>query len=226
MRKARLFIIGLLATVLLAGCQKKNTFTDSDKVDQKHIFQFYKAIYDAGSGKMAVTAVFHMNHRSGEKLHLTEPSKVIVNGQEMEINDQGDYTSSIGKYIQTLPFEYTNNNSQQFKNSIITNTIAFKQENITLNKNKTTHIAIKAEPFMESESVSCTLTKKDETVELDFDFENGRLTVTPDMLDPVQPGEYTARLVRKNYSSRLKGLDRGGEWESQYVSPSKKITIE
>ena len=226
MMKARRLAIVLLAATLFAGCHKSVTLTDSDKVDQNNIFQLYKAKCDAESGKMEVTAVFRLDHRSGEQLRLTEPSKVTVNGQEMELNDQGEYTRSIGKYQQLLPFEYTNNNRQQFKNTIITNTIAFNQDNITLNKNKTNHVTVKAEPFEESESVSCMLTKGDETVEIDFDFENGRLTITPDMLEPVQTGEYTARLVRKNYGYQLKALDRGGEWESQYVSPSKKITIQ
>ena len=224
--KARRLLFGLLALAMLAGCQKKPSFTDSDKVDQNHIFQLYKTSYDAESGKTNVTAVFRMNHQSGEKLHLTDPSKVTVNGQVMEINDQGEYTSNIGKYLKVLPFEYTNNDRQQFKNSIITNTIAFNQENISLSKNSTTRIAIKAEPFEESESVSCMFTKDNETVEIDLNFENRWLTVTPDELEPLQAGEYTARLVRKNYSSQLKSMDRGGEWESQYISPSKKITIQ
>ena len=224
--KTRLFLIELLALLLLTGCHKKPSFTDSDKVNQNKIFQFYKASYDAESGKMNVTVMFRVDHRSGEKLHLSDPSKVTVNGQVMEINEQGDYTCSIGKYLKVLPFEYTNNDNQQFKNSITTNTIAFNQENITLSKTNTTRVKIKADPFEDSESVSCTFTKDNETVEIDLNFANGWITVTPDELEPLQTGEYTARLVRKNYSSQLQALDRGGEWESQYVSPSKKITIQ
>ena len=215
-----------MALLLLTGCHKKPSFTDSDKVNQNKIFQFYKASYDAESGKMNVTVMFRVDHRSGEKLHLSDPSKVTVNGQVMEINEQGDYTCSIGKYLKVLPFEYTNNDNQQFKNSITTNTIAFNQENITLSKTNTTRVKIKADPFEDSESVSCTFTKDNETVEIDLNFANGWITVTPDELEPLQTGEYTARLVRKNYSSQLQALDRGGEWESQYVSPSKKITIQ
>ena len=81
-------------------------------------------------------------------------------------------------------------------------------------------------PFEENESVSCSLTKGNETVEIDLDFENGRLIVNPEVLEAVQPGTYTARLSRKNYSQQLKSLDRGGEWESQYVSKSKNISIQ
>ena len=226
MMKVKQLVIGLLSVLLFAGCHKGVNLTDSDKVEQGRIFQFYKAKCDAENGKMEVTAVFRLDHRSGEQLRLTDPSKVTVNGQEMEMNDKGEYTFSIGKYQQVIPFEYTNNNRQQFKNSIITNTIAFNQENITLSKSKTNHVAIKAEPFEDSESVSCMLTKDNETVEIDFDFENGRLTIMPEILEPMQAGEYTARLVRKNYGYQLNALERGGEWESQYVSPSKKITIQ
>lgn len=226
MKKARLLIIGLLAIALLAGCQKKNTFTDSDKVDQNHIFQLYQVKYDAESGKMTAKAVYRLDHRSGKQLRLTTPSQVTVNGEKMEFNDQGEYVYTAGKHQQTTSFVYTNNDKKQFKNSIITNTIAFNQENITFSLDKTTRVAIKAEPFEDSESVSCLLTKGKETVEIDLDFENGRLIVNPEVIESVQPGTYTARLARKNYSQQLKSLDRGGEWESQYVSKSKTITIQ
>ena len=218
--------IGLLAAALLSGCHKSVTLTDSDKVDQNHIFQLYQVKYDANDGNLTTKAVFHIDHRSGNQLRLTEPSKVTVNGQEMELNEQGEYVWNSPKHLQITPFEYVNNNKQLFKNSVITNTIAFNQENITLNKNKTTQVTVKAEPFEESESVSCTLTKDGETVEIDLDFENGRLIVSPEVLEPVQSGSYTARLVRKNYSQQLKSLDRGGEWESQYISTSKTITVQ
>ena len=218
--------IGLLAAALLSGCHKSVTLTDSDKVDQNHIFQLYQVKYDANDGNLTTKAVFHIDHRSGNQLRLTEPSKVTVNGQEMELNEQGEYVWNSPKHLQITPFEYVNNNKPLFKNSVITNTIAFNQENITLNKNKTTQVTVKAEPFEESESVSCTLTKDGETVEIDLDFENGRLIVSPEVLEPVQSGSYTARLVRKNYSQQLKSLDRGGEWESQYISTSKTITVQ
>ena len=224
--KTRLFAIVLLAASLLSGCHKSINLTNSDKVNQNPIFQLYQVKYDANEGNLTTKAVFHIDHRSGNQLRLTEPSKVTVNGQEMELNEQGEYVWNSPKHLQITPFEYVNNNKQLFKNSVITNTIAFNQENITLNKNKTTQVTVKAEPFEESESVSCTLTKDGETVEIDLDFENGRLIVSPEVLEPVQPGSYTARLVRKNYSQQLKSLDRGGEWESQYVSTSKTITVQ
>lgn len=224
--KTRLFAIVLLAASLLSGCHKSIDLTNSDKVNQNHIFQLYQVKYDANEGNLTTKAVFHIDHRSGNQLRLTEPSKVTVNGQEMELNEQGEYVWNNPKHLQITPFEYVNNNKQLFKNSVITNTIAFNQENITLNKNKTTQVTVKAEPFEESESVSCTLNKDGETVEIDLDFENGRLIVSPEVLEPVQPGSYTARLVRKNYSQQLKSLDRGGEWESQYVSTSKTITVQ
>ena len=224
--KTRLLAIVTLAASLLSGCHKSINLTNSDKVDQHHIFQLYQVKYDAGEGDLTAKAVFHLDHRSGSQLRLTEPSQVTVNGQEMELNEQGEYVWHNQKHSQITSFEYINNDKQLFRNSVVTNTIAFNQENITLNKNKTTQVTVKAEPFEESESVSCTLTKDGETVEIDLDFENGRLIVSPEMLEPVQSGSYTARLVRKNYSQQLKSLDRGGEWESQYVSTSKTITVQ
>ena len=211
---------------MLAGCHKSPQFTQSDKVDQNHIFQFYKVQYDAEGEKMTATAVFHIDHRSGECIQLTEPSKVTVNGQELAFNEKGEYTRSIGSYQQVTPFAYTNNDNKQFNNSIITNSIAFNQDNITLNRTKDTRIAIKAEPFTESESVSCMLKNGNETVEIGLSIENGKLIVPSEALDAVQPGTYTARLVRRNYNQQLKSLDRGGEWESQFVSKSKNITIQ
>ena len=226
MMRKRLLAIGLLAAALLSGCHKSVTLTDSDKVKQNHIFQLYQVKYDAESGEMTAKAVFRLDHRSGEQLRLTDPSQVTANGKVLDINDKGEYVHSSRKHQQTTSFVYTNNDKQQFKNSVITNTIAFSQENITLSKDKVSRVAIKAEPFEENESVSCSLTKGDETVEIDLDFENGRLIVNPEVLEAMQPGTYTARLSRKNYSQQLKSLDRGGEWESQYVSKSKNISIQ
>lgn len=226
MMRKRLLAIGLLAVTLLSGCHKGVTLTDSDKVNQNYIFQLYQVKYDAESGEMTAKAVFRLDHRSGEQLRLTSPSQVTANGKVLDLNDQGEYVYSAEKHQQTTSYVYTNNDQQQFKNSVITNTIAFSQENITLHKDKVTRVAIKAEPFEENESVSCTLTKDGETVEIDLDFENGRLIVSPEMLETVQPGSYSARLVRNNYSQQLKSLDRGGEWESQYVSTSKTITVQ
>ena len=134
MMRRRLLAIGLLAVTLLAGCNKGVNLTDSDKVDQNHIFQLYQVKYDAGNGEMTAKAIFHLDHRSGEQLRLTTPSEVTANGKVLDLNGQGEYVYSAEKHQQTTSFVYTNNDKKQFKNSVITNTIAFNQENITLNR--------------------------------------------------------------------------------------------
>lgn len=223
--KKKLFVISLVAASVLAGCHKGPKLTDSDKVDQNNILQLYSAAYDADKDAMTATATFRIDHRSGDLLRLTDDSKVTVNGDEMEMGDEGAYTRNLNKFGKKTKFNYTNNKGESFANELITNTIEFNQENITLSKTTRSAIVIKAEPFTDFESVSCMLTKGDENVEIDLGFEDGRLIVEPDMLASVQAGTYDARLVRKNYSDKVNALDRGGLWESKYISKSKKITI-
>lgn len=226
MKRNLLAISLLLSATLFAGCHKGPDLTDSDKVDQDNIFQQYATVYDADAQKMTATATFRLDQPSGKLLRLVGDSKVEVNGSSMEMNDEGSYEAALDKFGQKTDFTYVNNNKETFNNKLITNTIEFNQETITLSKSAKVTFAIKAEPFEDEETVSCQLTKDGETVEVEVAVEAGRVIVEPDFLEGVQPGSYTARLIRTGYSDNVNAKVRGGIWESKYISKSKKITIQ
>lgn len=226
MKRKLLAISLLLAASLFAGCHKGPELTDSDKVNQDNIFQQYATIYDADAQKMTATATFHLDQPSGQLLRLVDDSKVESGSKEMEMNDEGSYEFMSDKYAQETEFVYVNNNKETFNNKLITNTIEFNQETIKLSKSAKVTFSIKAEPFEDTETVSCQLSRGDETVEVEVAVEAGRVVVESDFLESVQPGSYSARLIRKNYSDKVNAKDRGGVWESKYISKSKKITIQ
>lgn len=225
--KRSLFAISLLLTAFLfVGCRKGLELTDSDKVNQDNIFQQYAAVYDADAQKMTATATFRLDQPSGKLLRLVSDSKVEVAGEKMEMNDEGKYEFAFDQFGRKTQFTYVNNNKETFNNELITNTIEFNQETIVLSKSAKVTFAIKAEAFEDTETVSCQLAGDGETVEVEVAVENGRIVVEPDFLEAIQPGTYTARLIRKGYSNRVNAKSRGGVWESKYISKSKKITIQ
>ncbi|MCQ2280725.1 MAG: hypothetical protein MJZ49_08010 [Bacteroidales bacterium] len=226
MKRNILAISLLLMAILFTGCHKGIELTGSDKVNQDNIFQQYATVYDADAQKMTAIATFRLDQPSGKLLRLVSGSKVEVAGQKMEMNDEGKYEFSFEQFGRKTHFTYVNNNKETFNNELITNTIEFNQETIALSKSDKVTFAIKAEAFEDAETVSCQLSSDGETVEVEVAVEAGRIVVEPDFLETIQPGTYTARLIRKGYSNRVNAKARGGVWESKYISKSKKITIQ
>ncbi|MCR5114551.1 MAG: hypothetical protein K6A95_02590 [Bacteroidales bacterium] len=222
----KLFFLALLAALLLAGCHKGPKLIDSDMVPQENIFQLYTVTYDAQKQEMSATATFRIDHRSGQLLKLTADADVTADGHAMKLNKEGAYTCELDQYKQKIPFIYTNNSQAKFKNVVITNSIEFSSEAVTLSKEKGGTISVKAEPFEEGESVSCILSRGDDVVEFDLEQGNGSVAASPESLESVAAGTYDAQLVRKGYSDKVNALDRGGLWETKYISKTKKITIQ
>ena len=225
--KYRILVISLLViSCLCSGCKKKIPLLQSENVAQNKIFQLYQASYNAENQKFTLNASFHVDLSTGDLIELSEPSLVKCNGSTLSIDDKGDYVYS-GKFQQKLPVVYINNEQNTYKNELITNTIEFSQNNITLSPTAVSSFKIKAEPFMEEESVSIRLTNaKNKTFEFNIEPTNYSLSIYPEDLTDIPAGSYKATLIRKYQSNKLNGSDRGGIWKSEYVSKSKTITIQ
>ena len=74
--------MGLFAAVMLASCASNET-ADSDDVKQSEIHQAYTITYNAAEKELKATASFRFGGPNGTTLHLVEPSKITLDGEEM-----------------------------------------------------------------------------------------------------------------------------------------------
>lgn len=224
--KHRILVISLLiVSCLCCGCKKKIPLLQSREVEQNTIFQHYQASYNAESQKLTLKASFHVDLSSGTIIELSDSSHVKCNGTTLSIDDNGNYVYT-GKYQTKLPIVYVDNDLNTYSNELITNTIEFNQDNISLSTSEVSTFKIKAEPFVEEESVSLRLVSGKSDFEFNIEPTDNSLSVYPEDLTDIPAGTYKANLVRKYQSNQVSGSDRGGIWESEYVSKTKTITIQ
>lgn len=232
MKHKSVFLITLFAILLFAvGCKKKVSYVNSEKVVQENIFQYYKVSYQSESKQFTVKAVFTVDHQTGDIIRLTDNSKVLFNNDELSVTINETECLYEKKYDGELPatllFNYTNNNDSTFTNKLILRPFEIKQENIILQKGEENAISFSGMEFGPLESVVCQLMQEGkETIEIEVSPEEKEIIIYREFLDGIQPGNYTGYFIRKNYENDIQAMDRGGLWETEYISTKKQIKIQ
>jgi len=82
MNKSLLFVIAILAAT--PACKSKDTI-DSEDVNEAKIHRTYSVKFSAISGNLDLTAEFRVGGDTGTTVKLSDPAKVTVDGQTMEV---------------------------------------------------------------------------------------------------------------------------------------------
>lgn len=230
--KHKLLIISILvaSALLCTACKKKVSYLQSKDAKQENIFQYYKVSYNANDKQLTAMASFTMDNQTGEAIKLTDDSQVLFNDQTMDMNineTKCSYQLSItGECPQQICFKYINNDDSTFLNQLKISKLVVKNTNFTIQREQGIVIPFTGPKLEQFESVVCRLSNTNsEAVEIETSVEDNRIIIYPEFLDGVQSGTYTGFFVRKNYCMDISAMDRGGFWESEYISTKNQITI-
>lgn len=225
-------VIPLLIAFLALSCQT-DQYLKSDQVEQRLIFQFYEASYDAENEFLSVVASFRENNPTGTTLELTKESRILLNGQTMKgtYSDEEGYLYRMeikGPLPDNLTFLYHNNDSKEFQNRISISSFELKDiTTLTIHKKRGAVIPFAGKRFTDDETLYCHFYRNGdviETIELPV-YSGSTVSISPDALSIITPGKYECRFSRIGYSSDVTSMDRGGQYETEYISKKIKINI-
>ncbi|MBN2778919.1 MAG: hypothetical protein JXR36_14875 [Bacteroidales bacterium] len=118
-----------VAIIFMYSCASSE-IADSKDVNQAKIYQAYWVNYDAGeNSNYNVEAQFRFGGAQGTTLRLSEPSKVTVNGQEMDEKSdmlRGCYYRTQISDKSEFNFLFMDTEEKEYKNKCIINSIDFE----------------------------------------------------------------------------------------------------
>ena len=217
---------------VMTACHSVKT-TSSDDVEQRLIFQQYFVKYDANEELLTATAKFALNNNSGEQLRLSRKSSVDFNGEDLEAMEAGDaffyqWEDNVD-FPKEFVFTYQNDDKRNFTNAVVLSKFELKDKKCQLSKAGLNELAFSGKAFTDSETLECVILQEGA-----FD-DKSACSIFPVILDAstiringedltLAAGEYEMYFIRRNSSTDIKAMDRGGLWESEY--DSKKISVE
>ncbi len=229
--KSFIFSITAIA-ILFVSCQSDN-YTLSDQVEQRLVFQQYHISYDANTELLHATARFSLNNPTGITLKLAKKSRINWNNEELSGKSTTDdgYIYTLNKkipYPEKSTFEYINNDGKIFSNEPY---IPFFEINesgtISIDREKGAVLSYTGKKFREEELLFCSLFQNNELVStFEPDIPEGKtITISTNVLYNLKPGNYTCRFTRSYSSSDIRALDRGGWYDSEYLSKTTDLKI-
>ena len=226
------FIFLFTGIVLLTSCHS-DKYIKSDQIEQRIIFQLYSASYDAEKETLSILVTFKENNPTGTTIELTKQSSVSFNGEKLSggFSEKEEYAYTIkktGKLPSNLLFQYQNNDGKNFDNTLTINSFELKDVNsLTINKNQGAWMPFAGKSFFDDEALSLILFQNEEQIEtLEIPIPSGKqISISPELLDHIALGTYSGQFSRTFYSSDVKSMDRGGWYETEYISKKIKINI-
>lgn len=230
--RIQIFLLPILLLFSFISCQKKE-YTDSDKVEQRLIFQHYTLTYDQHTGTFSATAGFTLNNLSGTSLMLTKRSNISLNDilLESKITASGSCHYPFEKkmdFPKTSVFKYVNHDGEMFENKIKLSLFELKDPLPTrISKSAGIHSSFEGDLFEEDELLFCHFYQNEELIyTLSLESPSGRsFSIFPIDLEEVASGDYAIQFLRNYESSDVESMDRGGWCERTYLSKMYNITI-
>lgn len=217
---------------MLSGCQSVER-EKSNHVEQRLIFPQYTVSYDAELENLTASAQFNLNNSVGTLIQLSSKSEIFFNQKKLKLVEDKDnkrifYSIKSDDMLpKKLIFEYTNDDKSTFINKVYMNSFVVKEKNIRINKQKGVIIPFFGKRFSSDETLECIMTTTNNTIISNFspDLNAERKTVflSPSIFSNLNNGEYMLYFVRRQSSTQVFAMDRGGYWETEYFS--KKIAI-
>jgi hypothetical protein len=230
--KSHLFIYIFTSLIfIISSCQSVER-EKSNQVEQRLIFPQYTVSYDAESGNLTATAQFNLNNSAGSLIQLSSKSEVLFNQKKLKLiedkeNQKIFYSIKSDEILpKKLIFEYTNDIKNTFINKVYINPIVIRGKDIKINKQEGVVIPFIGETFSLDETLDCIITANNTIISNfspDINSERKIIFLSPSNLANINNGEYTLHFVRRQSSTQVFAMDRGGYWETEYFS--KKISI-
>ncbi|MCQ2285596.1 MAG: hypothetical protein MJZ76_01825 [Bacteroidales bacterium] len=227
-------IASAILVLVLASCGSVKTTSSAD-IEQRIIFPQYFVHYDAADGALIATAKFNENNSVGSAIKLSGSSRVSFNEEELksETNKKEKSYAYVLRKETDFPkdfiFTYVNNDEQTFSNVIHIMKFEPQKSDLTMSKTGSCRILYNGPECTENETIECVIyhaDAEDGQTEIPCyqDTENAHaIVILGEDLDLAE-GKYEMQFIRRNSSSEVAAMDRGGIWESEYFS--KKIAVD
>lgn len=214
----KFFVLACVA--LLSACASTDSST-SNNVNQDEIWQSYWVEYVESSETILAGCTFRFGGSTGTTLQLTEPSKVLFEGNEM------DFTSGVlikgmiggthynyegkGPLNNKYTFEYTNNNGKLFTNSIATSALALDAVPEELSATGNNIITLKT-PLGTDESLSVKVSNEKGDFETFDEYKPGQnqLTIPGSELNELGNGPVTITFTKRKEVDALQQANHLG----------------
>lgn len=110
----RPFSFLFLVAVVISSCEKEV----SKNIDQSRIHTCYELFYDQNTDMTYASAVFRFSSGAGSTLELSDPSKVLFDGQPMTFNTaNGHYETELSGVQLIGTFEWTDTEGKVYTNA-------------------------------------------------------------------------------------------------------------
>lgn len=229
--KKTAFILILASLPLIFWQCASNETANSDAVKQTEIYQSYSVIYNAGEKELEATAGFRFGGANGTTLLISQPGKVVFNGESMpsannifmgtyyKINRQESAES-------VYTFVYTDCDQNEFTNkvSLTATRIAACPETINLQAAFTVEWDA---PLGEGEKMYVNIGDNKHNSASAFTGVVGATSVEvpAEVLKGLSPGSGEVWLSREKSSSLKEATHLGGVMNSKYITESAAVML-
>ena len=228
--KIKYFLV-LVMIILFASCYSKK-YKSSDSVEQRLIFQQYRIRFDNEKSVFSANARFTLNNPAGISIKLAKESKVFFNQNPLEDSYRSEGYEYSFQSDSELPehfkFQYINNNNDTLTNKFLMKTFEIENPNhSSWSKNSGVFLTYTGQRFDDSEVLSCILFQDQETVTtIELALPNKKtFFISANYLSDIPNGKYNCQFVRSSLSSKVNGMERGGNFECEYYSKMILINL-
>ena len=228
--KIKYLFVLVVITLFFSCCSKKHQ--PSDRVEQRVVFQQYSIRFDHEKAAFLANARFTLNNPTGISIKLTKESKVFFNHHLLKesYHDEGyEYSfQSDSKLPDQFEFQYVNNDCDTFTNKFFMKTFEIENPNFSSwHKNSRVFLTYVGQKFSDDETLFCVLYQNNElvtTIELGLP-DRKNFYISADYFSDIPNGKYNCQFIRSFSSSKINGMERGGNFECEYYSKMVPISL-
>lgn len=216
----------LILSICFSACEKEI----SKLVDQDKIWTYYELFYDQNVDKTYATATFRFSSVNGTKLKLSEPSAVMVDGAQMEWQeDEGVYRNEFSGLKSSASFHWVDLNGNSFTNEITIREVSFATIVNDLHySDSVAYLMWDGAALDSSETMSLTIDGPGNTDARVFYVDSvNATTITIDSvrLSYVDSGLVGLVLNRRYSPALTEQTSRGGQLTGRYLTDTVRVML-
>lgn len=215
----RMTTIGIVMMTLLffTSCKKEV----STNVDKDRIYTIYDVSYDQQLNRTEVQATFRVDHSSGQRIELVYPSRVDFDGDRLAYRDLlGTYDLTRSGNMLGRPITFTDNEGNQFSNSLAANAIDLPFGLNSISKNADFYLPWNGPALEAGETVTVILGGRRFTTSLTG---STYIVLQRFEMQNLTAGTAQIQIAREKESTLSQSNLSGGRIKATYLS--RKITV-
>lgn len=224
--KMKIFTIASLAIVLgLSSCRRES----SSDVNQDRIYQEYSVEYDDEKQETEIRAFYRLGDANGTRLELEPPSKVELDGYEMDWqNSWATYKAEFDYYKSYGTLSFTNNDGVVFNNyysfNIATN-VPYNLSSIT--KGSSYRFYWDGPALGSNETITVKIEGIGESVQVnESSYGATSVNFSQSKISQISEGDARISLVRTKKANLQSTTNVGGEINYKFTSRTKNIRMQ